>query len=138
MLDFESKKSLFIQLAIIIPGYLIATVMVGWIIGRITKAIVKNEKDKAFKKLIEAGLPNAGRYIGWLERFLIVTFILVNNYNGIGFILAAKGILRFGEIKESTDRKFAEYVILGTLLSFSISFLIGIIMKNLLETFTVK
>jgi len=77
-------------------------------------------------------LPNAGKYIGWLERFLIITFILVNNYNGIGFILAAKGILRFGEIKESTDRKFAEYVIFGTLLSFSISFALGIIMRFIL------
>jgi len=46
-------------------------------------------------------LPNAGKYIGWLERFLIITFILVNNYNGIGFILAAKGILRFGEIRKA-------------------------------------
>ncbi len=135
MPDFEIVKFLFI---ILIPGYLIAMVAVGWMIGRITKAMVKNEKDKTFKKLIEAGLPNAGRYIGWLERFLIITFILVNNYNGIGFILAAKGIFRFGEIKESTDRKFAEYVILGTLLSFSFSFLIGMLIKNLLEVFTVK
>ncbi len=138
MVISDSITNLLLKFSIIIPGYFLATIVVGWVISRITKKVINNEKDKDFKKLIEAGLPNAGRYIGWLERVLIITFILVGNYNGIGFILAAKGILRFGEIKESSDRKFAEYVILGTLLSFSISFLLGLAMKYFMNLITVN
>ncbi|MFQ5605688.1 MAG: hypothetical protein ACE5HS_20660 [bacterium] len=136
MVDYELIKSYLIALAILIPGYLFATIGVGWLIGWMTKRLIRNENDKEFQKMIDSGLPNAGRYIGWLERMLIITFILVENYNGIGFILAAKGILRFGEIKRGADRKFAEYVILGTLMSFSISFIVGLLLKFLLEFFT--
>jgi len=49
------------QLTIIIPGYLIATVAVGWMIGRITKAMVKNEKDKTFQKLIRGWVAECGQ-----------------------------------------------------------------------------
>ncbi|MFQ5864525.1 MAG: hypothetical protein ACE5IW_04770 [bacterium] len=126
---------MLLQLSIVILGYLVATIGIGWMIGKISKKIIEKEKDNKFKELVESGLPNAGRYIGWLERTLVITFILVENYNGIGFILAAKGILRFGEIKESIDRKFAEYVILGTLLSFSLSFILGVIMRQLIAFF---
>jgi len=60
LLDFETVKSLFMQLTIIIPGYLIATVAVGWMIGRITKAMVKNE-DKTFQKLIRGWVAECGQ-----------------------------------------------------------------------------
>lgn len=121
-----------LRVATVVLGYVVATLGTGWLIGQVSKKMIKKEEDENFKRMIESGLPNAGKIIGWLERTLIVTFILVGNYNGIGFILAAKGILRFGEIKEGPDRKFAEYVILGTLLSFSLSFLVGILMRYLL------
>jgi len=61
LLDSETVKSLFMQLTIIIPGYLIATVAVGWMIGRITKAMVKNEKDKTFQKLIRGWVAECGQ-----------------------------------------------------------------------------
>jgi hypothetical protein len=58
---------------------------------------------------------NAGRIIGILERYLMYSFILgTQNYNAIGFIVAAKGIARF---KQMEQRHFAEYVLTGTLAS---------------------
>ena len=52
---------------------------------------------------------------GELERFLVYVLILVNQFEAIGFLIAAKSILRFGELKE--DRRDAEYVIIGTMWS---------------------
>jgi len=65
-----------------------------------------------------AGLKQGGKYIGWLERFLVMLLLLMDQPNGIGFLIAAKSILRFGEIKDPSQRKVAEYIIIGTFLSF--------------------
>ncbi|HEY0298342.1 MAG TPA: DUF3307 domain-containing protein [Arachidicoccus sp.] len=63
-------------------------------------------------------LQNAGKYIGILERLFIFLFIITNHWEGVGFLLAAKSIFRFGDLKEARDRKLTEYVMIGTLLSF--------------------
>lgn len=71
-------------------------------------------------------LVSAGQSIGYLERTLILTFILLNQFAAIGFLLAAKSIFRFGELQNDQDKKLTEYVMLGTLISFSISIFIGL------------
>lgn len=43
-----------------------------------------------------------------------------------GFLLAAKGILRFNDIGHGEHRASSEYVILGTLISFSLAIAIGL------------
>ncbi len=71
------------------------------------------------------GLPNAGKWIGYLERILILTFIFTDNIEGIGFLLAAKSVFRFGELNKAKDIKITEYVLVGTFASFTIAILIG-------------
>jgi len=71
------------------------------------------------------GLKNAGEHIGYLERGLIVTFILFNQFTAVGFLLAAKSVFRFGDMRRESDRKLTEYIMLGTLFSFSFAILIG-------------
>lgn len=71
------------------------------------------------------GLPNAGKWIGYLERILTLTFIFTGNIEGIGFLLAAKSIFRFGELNRSKELKVTEYVLIGTFLSFTIAILTG-------------
>ena len=73
--------------------------------------------------IYDSSLQNAGKYIGILERILIVVFILIGQWQGVGFLLAAKSIFRFGDLKESKDRKLTEYILIGTLLSFGIAIL---------------
>lgn len=63
------------------------------------------------------GLPNGGRAIGQLERGLIFLMILGGLPEGIGFLIAAKSVLRFGTVRE--EAKLSEYVIIGTLASFA-------------------
>jgi hypothetical protein len=62
-------------------------------------------------------LPGAGRVIGHLERGLIYVLILLGQPQGVGLLIAAKSILRFGAVRD--DRALSEYVIIGTLASFA-------------------
>jgi len=79
------------------------------------------------------GLTQGGKYIGWLERILVMLLLLINQPNGIGFLLAAKSVLRFGEIKDSSQRKMAEYIIIGTFLSFGWALLISVLTQKALK-----
>ena len=63
-----------------------------------------------------AGLPKGGATIGFLERGLIYILVVGGQPASIGFLIAAKSILRFGVIDE--NRAVSEYVIIGTLASF--------------------
>jgi hypothetical protein len=49
------------------------------------------------------------------------------NLKPLVFLLAAKSIFRFGDLKKVKDRKLTEYVLIGTLLSFGIAILVGLI-----------
>jgi len=81
----------------------------------------------------EESLNNAGKYIGMLERVFVFTFVVTGNWEGIGFLLAAKSVFRFGDLKESKDRKLTEYILIGTLLSFGIAVATGIATLKLVE-----
>jgi hypothetical protein len=64
------------------------------------------------------GLANGGKWIGQLERALIFLFIFAGQPEGIGFLVAAKSLLRFEQARQ--QQLMAEYVLIGTLLSFSV------------------
>ncbi len=70
-------------------------------------------------------LEKAGRLIVTMERVLALTFTLIGQYEAIGFIIAAKAILRFRD----NETGKTEYVLIGTLLSFGIVILLGISIK---------
>jgi len=74
-----------------------------------------------------ASLQDAGKFIGMLERLFVFGFILSNNWEAIGFLLAAKSVFRFGDLRESKDRKLTEYVLIGTLLSFGLAIVAGVV-----------
>jgi hypothetical protein len=50
----------------------------------------------------------------------------LNQWEAVGFLLTAKSILRFNELKGSDHQQRSEYVLLGTLLSFAASVGIGL------------
>ncbi|ELS26059.1 hypothetical protein ppKF707_2295 [Metapseudomonas furukawaii] len=52
---------------------------------------------------------------------MILTFVLLQQWEAVGFLLTAKSILRFNEVKGANHHARSEYILLGTLLSFSIS-----------------
>ncbi|MCZ4243691.1 DUF3307 domain-containing protein [Pedobacter punctiformis] len=78
----------------------------------------------------QKSLQDAGKYIGVLERLLIFLFICTNHFEAVGFLLAAKSIFRFGDLKEAHDIKLTEYVLIGTLLSFGIALAVSMLALN--------
>lgn len=89
------------------------------------KPRVKSAEDSA----IDVGEFNRGRVIGILERVLLYGFVLQAQYGAIGFILAAKAFTRF---KALENRPFAEYVLIGTLLSACLALATGVLLRGLL------
>ena len=77
-------------------------------------------------------LPNAGQWIGYIERILILTFVLIGSIEGVGFLLAAKSVFRFGELNKAREIRTTEYVLIGTLASFTIAILTGIAVSNII------
>ncbi len=76
------------------------------------------------------GLYNAGKYIGMLERLFVFGFVVLSFWQGIGFLLAAKSIFRFGDLKEKKEIKLTEYILIGTLISFGGAIIIGVLYLN--------
>jgi hypothetical protein len=110
---------------VFVLGYLLclkpANILIKQVIGKWLSDVVVTDNK----------LEEAGRLIGNIERVMILSFILLNQFAAIGFLLAAKSILRF---KESEASKMSEYVLLGTLISFSIAIIIGLSINGLLKT----
>ncbi len=100
----------------------------GVLIAKLTKPFTREIRDDDI-----AGLTHGGKYIGWLERILVMLLMLMGQPNGIGFLIAAKSILRFGEIKDASQRKVAEYIIIGTFLSFGWALLISLLTQKAIE-----
>lgn len=113
---------------LIASSYIIIFWPVGFLIGQMTE----QWRNQIKKESLE-GLGKAGLWIGRLERLLILTFVLINRFEAIGFLIAAKSIFRIGEITNSKNRKVAEYILIGTLLSVVSAIFLGIITKWLLS-----
>jgi hypothetical protein len=110
--------------AAILGGGILTQLVVNPLLEQIrTDATVDDERARGFE--------NAGKIIGQLERTLILIFILVGHTGAIGFLVAAKSVFRFGELKQ---RKEAEYIIIGTLTSFTVAIVIGYIAHKALES----
>ncbi len=127
-------------LLLVITAYLLIITPAGFLIRDILspyREIVRkkeegegNKKKEEEKKLSgelnsaadSNNLDNAGKLIGYLERILVLTFILINQYAAMGFLITAKSIFRFRE-----DRTYlVEYYLLGTFLSIAVVLLIGL------------
>lgn len=95
-------------------------------------AILKRQTDALQAREGATGLVEAGRLIGYIERWLIVSFVLLDQFMGIGFLLAAKSIFRFGDLRHPHEQRLTEYMLLGTLLSFSIALAIAAVTRMII------
>ena len=117
-LDIEkiySKESLFLILAIL------TVTSVSSIIMKMIMSKWELEEDNSKDSLKSAGL-----YIGILERLFVFGFIILNQWGAIGLLIAAKSVFRFGDLSRAKDRKLTEYMLIGSLISFGLSILVGI------------
>lgn len=99
----------------------------GYLIRFLTRFLAEGVKSHSPEKS-GVQLQNAGLYIGWLERFLVLTALLLQSPATVGLILTAKAIARYPEFK---SEHFAEYFLIGTLLSISIALVGGAFLARL-------
>lgn len=109
--------------------YIFLSTPVSVLIGRIT--LKWSDEITGCNHQEIGGLKSAGKWIGIIERFLIFTFIIAGQFSGVGFLLAAKSVFRFGDLKDSSSHMKTEYIIIGTLLSFSIAIFTGLVFNCL-------
>jgi hypothetical protein len=112
--------------------YAAALLFITIVLGIVMRELMSNW-SKALNDSNEESLNNAGKYIGMLERLFVFIFVVTGNWEGIGFLLAAKSVFRFGDLKESKDRKLTEYILIGTLLSFGIAIATGMVVLKLIQ-----
>ena len=79
------------------------------------------------------GLSGAGRKIGQVERAIILTLALMGEFGTISFVFVAKSMARFEQLKE---RHFAEYYLLGTLLSIFFALASAILIQGVITLIT--
>ncbi len=101
-------------------GFFAAIYGAGYFISRVAGEMV--EGNGALREALAKGLPGGGARIGRLERALIFLFMAIGFPAGIGFLIAAKSILRFEEAKQ---QNVSEYVLIGTLWSFGLAIAIS-------------
>ena len=101
-------------------------IMVTYVSAVVIKVTISKWSPDTVDENAES-LARAGRFIGILERLFVFAFVVTNHWEAIGFLLAAKSVFRFGDLKESKDRKLTEYILIGTLLSFGLAILVGVL-----------
>ena len=117
--------SLNVNTIAIATAYIVACKPTSITISIALQHLTQHLEDK------QSGLESAGRWIGYFERCLVISFILIDQFAGVGFLLAVKTIFRFGDLTKEHDMKLTEYMMLGTLLSFSSALLLGWIAQKI-------
>lgn len=111
------------QLWLVISGYIWVLMPAGKAISFATSKWQEKKGD---------GLTGAGTLIGYVERVMIVTFVLVDQYQAIGFLITAKSVFRYADIRKDRNQKKAEYILTGTLLSYAIAIITALVVKMLM------
>lgn len=118
------------RIVAVLSGYLICTAPIGFIVGMATSKWQRQLVDPLNPSASD-NLDDAGKWIGIAERVLIFSFVLLNQYEAIGFLIAAKSLLRFREGEKAA--KQSEYVLVGTLMSYSLAILVGLMTKLVID-----
>jgi len=123
--DARAVPNKFLAVSVIYAGVVFGG---GYLIRFLIRSLAEGVKSRSLEKSSEQ-LQNAGLYIGWLERFLVITALLLQSPAMVGLILTAKSIARYPEFK---SERFAEYFLIGTLLSIAMALLGGALLAKLI------
>jgi prepilin signal peptidase PulO-like enzyme (type II secretory pathway) len=122
----------FTRALVILAGIILTVWVGGAVVGMTVKTYLddlvktKTEKKAASspsanpdKYIAERGLLKGGKTIGQLERGLIFFLVMIGKPEAVAFLIAAKSVFRFGELTSRKSRAEAEYITIGTLMSFT-------------------
>ena len=118
----------FLKTMVVISGLILTThaggVLVGFWVQPYLEEMTK-PKPEGGRQILGAGnenqrgLAKGGRSIGRWERGLIFFLVMIGKPEAVAFLVAAKSIFRFGELNNRENRAEAEYITIGTLMSFT-------------------
>lgn len=122
-----------------LSGALLLLSPISFLVGILTRPW--REELRKLAPEADDNLANAGRWIGMSERLLIFVFVLINQYSAIGFLIAAKSLLRYND--KATDAgippayisKKSEYVLVGTLMSYTCAIAVALAVQLLSQKF---
>ena len=111
-----------------------ALVIVTFVAGVVVKVFIARwNPDKIGGK--DLTKDKAGYIIGILERLLVFVFVVLGRWEAIGFLIAAKSVFRFGDLKEPRERMLTEYILIGTLASFGVAIMLGLAYLHLVNLY---
>lgn len=119
------------KISLIVLAYVFVLYPAGYLIKYLTTSIAP------FKKINTNGensksteILYGGKLIGQFERLIILTLVLLNQYEAIGFLITGKSIIRFAEKEENLR---SEYVLVGTMMSYAFAIITGVLVNHLLS-----
>lgn len=78
----------------------------------------------------EEGTMRGGRLLGPMERLIVAGAVISGDIAGAGFVIAAKGLLRFREIRDTDQTRvdeITEYFLIGTFTSVFVAVIVGLL-----------
>lgn len=116
------------KISLILLAYIWVIYPVGYLIKFAVKNIIQSSAD--LKNDSATNIEHGGRLIGIFERIIILTFVLLNQYEAIGFLITGKSIIRF--VDNNSNLK-SEYVLVGTMMSYGIAIVTGVLVNYFLQ-----
>jgi hypothetical protein len=113
------------HISLLALAYLLISTPAGYFIKYTLAATTSNKA----RGEISQDQERAGRFIGIFERIIILTLVLLQQYEAIGFLITGKSIIRFATHNEHVK---SEYVLVGTMLSYCIAILTGVMVRFLM------
>lgn len=112
--------SSYLKTLVVASGFILAVPAGVHLIRKLTDPF-RNEMNEGDYD----GLQKGGLYIGCLERALVFIFVMIGQAAAVGFVIVAKSLMRFGDLKDGAHRKVAEYIIIRTFASFGWALLVA-------------
>ncbi len=110
----------------------VSSVVIKVFISKWEQELVDEQSDKKDRK----SLVDAGKYIGIIERLFVFTFVVLNQWSAIGFLITAKSVFRFGDLTKGKNMKLTEYILIGTFISFGLAILTGLLYLELSQIYS--
>lgn len=124
-MDYHFSLLLLAYVWLIFPVSFLIKFVTQSITPNTTQTNPKNELSQDNTVNIEHG----GKLIGQFERIIILTLVLLNQYEAIGFLITGKSIIRFADHNSNLR---SEYVLVGTMMSYAIAILTGVYVNYLM------
>jgi hypothetical protein len=126
--SYSRHPGLMLHFDVLLAGFLTAVFFGADVVAIVLEQFVPDpERTEEGNQIVikVRPSPEASRLIGKLERCVVFLLVVTGNFAGVGFLAAAKSVFRFGELKDAKDHQQAEYILIGTLMSFTWSAMVA-------------